>query len=98
VPVLEGTASGLAAIAHLLVRRDALARPPLEPPAPAPAGVRARWRARLAQGRPLAELEALGLLGDYGIPVVAVEAAADLEEALAAGRVGWPATCCGRWT
>ncbi|HYY80885.1 MAG TPA: acetate--CoA ligase family protein [Actinomycetes bacterium] len=92
VPVLEGTATGLAAVGHLLARRGAAARPPLDPPAPVPAAVRDRWRARLARAAgPLGELEALRLLADYGIPVVAAEAAATVQEALAAaGRVGWP--------
>jgi acetate---CoA ligase (ADP-forming) len=52
---------------------------------------RERWRARLDDARPLDELEALALLADWGVPVVAAEVAADLEGALAAaGRVGWP--------
>jgi acyl-CoA synthetase (NDP forming) len=103
VPVLEGTATGLAALGHLLARRDYLAHPP--PPAareagaapggaaapPAPARVRERWRERLADPRPLAEVEALAMLADWGVPVVAAEEAASLDAAVAAaGRVGWP--------
>ena len=123
VQVLEGTATGLAALRHLLARRDFLAHPPLaaavaEPagtgtgrgPAPGvepvgtapgasrPAGhtspgaeVRARWRERLADPRPLGEVEALAMLADWGAPVVAAEEAASLHDAVAAaGRVGWP--------
>jgi acyl-CoA synthetase (NDP forming) len=120
VPVLEGTATGLAAFRHLLARRDFLAhRPPaaatarssgapgregrggLRPPRsrgspdpsggrPAP-GARARWRERLADRRPLGEVEALAMLADWGVPVVAAEEAAGLDAAVAAaGRVGWP--------
>ena len=98
IPVLEGTATGLAAFGHLLARRDYLAHPP--PPAaraapaappPAAAGARRRWRELLADPRPLGEVEALQMLADWGIPVVAAEEAASLDGAVAAaGRVGWP--------
>jgi acyl-CoA synthetase (NDP forming) len=50
VPVLEGTATGLAALRHLLDRRDFLARAAGErgaPPAPVTAETRQRWAARL---------------------------------------------------
>jgi acetate---CoA ligase (ADP-forming) len=93
VPVLEGAATGLAALRHLLAYRDFVAQPP--PPAAVsatPAAVVARWRERLGDsGRPLEEAEGLELLGHWGVPVVAAEVATSLEEALAAaGRVGWP--------
>ena len=110
VPVLEGTATGLAAFGHLFAYRDFLARGgvvdnlahPRSWPATLPhrgtrrgsaalEAARDRWWARLGEGRPLDELEALALLADWGIPVVAAEVATDLEGALAAaGRVGWP--------
>lgn len=91
VPVLEGTATGLTALRHLLDHRDLRARPPLEPPAPTPAAARERWRARLRDGTPLSELEGLALLADYGIPVVPAAPAASIEEAVAAARrLGWP--------
>ena len=57
-------------------------------------GSTARGRAGGTAGRPrrpLDEAEGLALLGDWGVPVVAAEVAASLEEAVAAaGRVGWP--------
>jgi acetate---CoA ligase (ADP-forming) len=92
VPVLEGTATGLAALGHLLAYRDARARPPLAPPAHPPDGLGDRWRARLrGPGPELGEVEALALLADYGIPAVGCERCASLDEALAAAaRVGWP--------
>lgn len=91
VPVLEGTATGLAALRHLLDHRDLRARPPVEPPAPAAPAVRERWRARLRAGAPLTEPEGLALLADYGVPVVPAAAAASADEALAAaGTLGWP--------
>jgi acyl-CoA synthetase (NDP forming) len=96
VPVLEGTATGLAAFRHLFAYRDVLARPGAAVGAGAAPdqGVgsdRERWRARLGQGRPFDEAEGLAMLGAWGIPVVAAEVATDLEGVLAAaGRVGWP--------
>ena len=121
VPVLEGTASGLTALRHLLAYRDFLARRPpratVDNPGHPAAGSatlphrgsepgagsreaarvgfdrqRARWWRRLGEpDRLLDEHEGLAMLGDWGVPVVAAEAAATLEEALAAaGRVGWP--------
>jgi acetate---CoA ligase (ADP-forming) len=110
IPVLEGTATGLAAFGHLFAYRDFLTVPgsgavgnpghPGSGSATLPhrgtwhgsaALPGARWRARLAEGRPIDELEGLALLGDWGVPVVAAEVAADLEGALAAAeRVGWP--------
>jgi acetate---CoA ligase (ADP-forming) len=111
IPVLQGTATGLAAFAHLLAYRDFLARreavdnadPPTADWATLPhrgtrqrtgrlRGARDRWWRRLGEaGRPLDEAEGLALLSDWGVPVVAAEAATDLEGALAAaGRVGWP--------
>jgi acyl-CoA synthetase (NDP forming) len=140
VPVLEGTATGLAAMGHLLAYRDVLARRgAVDNPTPPGAGsatlpirgptnrgsgleraprgtrhrrvgvsrARDRWRRRLGEAEglaeaaeagahlggpgPLGEVEGLALLADWGVPVVAAEVAASVEEALAAaGRVGWP--------
>ena len=97
VPVLEGTATGLAAFAHLLARRDTrAARDVPDPPPPGPPPhVRARWRARLAAapagGAPLSELDGLALLADYGIGVTPAIAVASADEAVtAAARLGWP--------
>ncbi|HEX5878908.1 MAG TPA: acetate--CoA ligase family protein [Actinomycetota bacterium] len=95
VPVLEGTATGLAAFGHLLAYREFLAhRPPGAAGSSGPARERwkERWRARLGDpGRPLDEAEGLALVGDWGVPVVAAEVATSLAEAVAAaGRVGWP--------
>jgi acyl-CoA synthetase (NDP forming) len=154
VPVLEGTATGLAAMGHLLAYRDFLARRGaadgreaadrrgvVDNPASASPGsatlahrgtrhrrvgvrrARERWRRLLGEagqardeaGRPLGEAggrhlaglagagvplggpepldeaEGLALLADWGVPAVAAEVAASVEEALAAaGRVGWP--------
>jgi acyl-CoA synthetase (NDP forming) len=91
VPVLEGTATGLAAFRHLFDHRDFRARPEAEPAAPAPAGVRERWRSRLAQPEPFDEVEGLRLLADYGLDVVTAERASTGEEAAAvASRIGFP--------
>jgi acyl-CoA synthetase (NDP forming) len=98
VPVLEGTATGLAAFRHLLAHRDFLAREGSVDHLArgtggwATRGAGERWRRRLGDpGRLLGEAEALALLADWGIPVVAAEvvdgpgAARD-----AAERIGWP--------
>jgi acyl-CoA synthetase (NDP forming) len=91
VPVLEGTATGLAAFAHLFARREHLAARPDRPPPGPGAGVTAGWRARLAAGGRLSELDGLALLADYGIAVSAAVAVGSLDEAVAAaGRLGWP--------
>ncbi len=93
VPVLEGTATGLAALAHLLARRDAAAaRVVPDPPPPGPPDeVRERWRARLAAPGHLSELDGLALLADYGIAVTPALAVGGVDEAVAAAeRLGWP--------
>ena len=91
IPVLEGTATGLAAFGHLFEYRDHRELLPVsEAPGVQPA-VRERWRDRLAAGRPMQEAESLALLADYGVPVVRSEPAANSAEALAAAeRIGWP--------
>jgi acetate---CoA ligase (ADP-forming) len=92
VPVLEGTASGLAAFGHLLAHRDFLAHPPPAGAAGPGPEVYRRWRDRLADpGRPPDEAEGLAMLADWGVPVVAAEVAARPDAALAAAeRLGWP--------
>jgi acetate---CoA ligase (ADP-forming) len=90
VPVLEGTATGLAAFHHLFSYRDFLSR--TRPPATAiDAALSRRWRERLSSPAPVTQAEALELVRDYGIPVVPSETAASPEEALAAAEaIGWP--------
>jgi acyl-CoA synthetase (NDP forming) len=91
IPVLEGTASGLLALRHLLEERDHRERPAAVASQPVPDDVRERWRARLASGAEVPELEGLRLLADYGVPVIAARAAASAQEALeAAETLGWP--------
>jgi len=87
VPVLDGTLTAMQTVRHMLDYRDFLARGRSAVPPP-PAGVRARWQARLAEKRPLEEAESLALFADYGIATTgfrladslgaAVEAAATL--------------------
>jgi acyl-CoA synthetase (NDP forming) len=104
VPVLEGTATGLSALRHLLAYRDFLSPGSATLPhrgtrqrrvgatrGPDRGDGRDRWLARLGEpGRALDEVEGLALLGEWGVPVVAAEVATTLEEALAAaGRAGW---------
>jgi acyl-CoA synthetase (NDP forming) len=91
IPVLEGTATGLAAIRHLFELREYRLRPPVEAPAHPDPSARSRWRDRLASGVPVAGHEALGLLSDYRIPVAATADAVTADEAVAeADRIGWP--------
>jgi len=91
IPVLEGTESGLRALRHLLDRREVVGRPPSDPPSPVADEVRAPWRARLATGAPLSELDGLELLANYGLSTVPVRAAGSLDEALAVAEViGYP--------
>src|SRR4051812_28533194 len=88
VPVLEGTASGLLALRHLLALCD---RPPL--PMRAAAVIDARrdwWLGRLAAG-PLDTTERLALVADYGIPAVATRCVVTRDEAIAAAaELGYP--------
>jgi acetate---CoA ligase (ADP-forming) len=91
IPVLEGTASGLVALRHLLAYRDFRARRSIEPPAPVPVDVRDRWRSRLSEGGDMSELEGLTLLEDYGLQIATARGASTVEEAVAgADEVGWP--------
>jgi acyl-CoA synthetase (NDP forming) len=86
IPVLEGTASGLRALGHLMA----------EPPRPRPVAAvdverQARWLGRLATGEPVGSAVWGELLADYGIPVVPGESVRSPEAAMAAAtRIGFP--------
>jgi acyl-CoA synthetase (NDP forming) len=91
VPVLEGTATGLAAFRALLDLRDHRALPAPRRPQPVADEIRERWRSRLEASDPWTELEALALLGDYGVPAVAAVPALSASEAVSAAQdIGWP--------
>jgi acyl-CoA synthetase (NDP forming) len=91
IPVLEGTLTGLAAFKHLFAYRDFRARTPVAGGSPVVDAVRSRWIERLSSGEPFDELEGLGLLADYGVPVVESVRADTLEDAIAAAeRIGFP--------
>lgn len=90
LPVLDGVPVFLEGVRHVFDHRDFRARAPLAPPHP-PEEAAQKWRARLAGGRPLSEVEALSMLGDFAVPVAACAEAGDLEEASAAAEaVGYP--------
>ncbi|HKX25818.1 MAG TPA: acetate--CoA ligase family protein, partial [Actinomycetota bacterium] len=90
IPVLESMTTGVAAIGHLFALRDLRGRPAVRALEPVPVETRDRWRARLDSGEPWTEVDALALIRDYGIPVVAAEPAASEGEAVAAAeRIGW---------
>jgi acetate---CoA ligase (ADP-forming) len=96
IPVLEGTATGLAAFRALFDFRDQRDLTPVEPPRGVSDEVRDRWRARLEDGRPWSELEGLRLVADYGIPAVRAERATSTAEAVStAQRIGWPVALKG---
>jgi acyl-CoA synthetase (NDP forming) len=91
VPVLEGTATGLAAFRHLFERRDFLALPDLTGSYSLPETERRKWRSLLASAHRTDEQLALALVSAYGIPTVEDEVAADADAAVAAAeRIGWP--------
>ena len=92
IPVLEGTLPGLRALKHLLDDAAFRARPAAAPTGTAlPEGVRARWVERLSEDRPFDEHEALAMLADAGIAVVASRVVEDAEAAVAAAEeIGFP--------
>jgi acetate---CoA ligase (ADP-forming) len=91
VPMLEGTATGLAAFRALFELRDHRALPAPPPPQRVAGGIREAWRLRLERSEPWTELESLALVDDYGIPTVAAVPASSASEAVEAARkVGWP--------
>ena len=83
IPLIEGMINALVGVRCAFEQRDFQARPIIEPPAPAPVDVTARWRARLAEQRALDDSEALALLGDYQLPVVQSRVAQSPEETVA---------------
>jgi acyl-CoA synthetase (NDP forming) len=89
VPVLEGTASGLSAMGHLLALRERAEWPAL-PPAPLDAARQRRWLDLLASG-PLSSEAGLALLADYGMDVVQTHHVDTRDAAVAAAvELGYP--------
>ncbi|MHB1509832.1 MAG: acetate--CoA ligase family protein [Acidimicrobiales bacterium] len=89
VPVLEGTRSGLQALAHLQELEEHSRR---VPPAPWEPDLqrRRRWSERLSAG-PLGGADSMALLADYAIAVPATVAVTSAEEAVAgAQELGFP--------
>jgi acyl-CoA synthetase (NDP forming) len=90
VPVLEDTATGLLAFAHLFELRARRDLPALESPQTDPV-VATIWRERLVSPQPWGEAEGLSLLSDYGIAVApGIEAASEGEVVAAAEELGGP--------
>lgn len=86
LPVLSGMASSLRVIGKAMAYRDWLALPRGKP-APAPAGLREKWRARLMTGATLTEAESLSLLADYDVPTIPFALVADKQQATSAAAV-----------
>ena len=89
IPVLEGTRSGLRALAHLRAQASGPDRPDRADRVEATVDERrrARWTGRLATG----DVDAAALLADYGIHVAAARAADSEASAVAAAdALGYP--------
>ncbi|MGE0718665.1 MAG: acetate--CoA ligase family protein [Alphaproteobacteria bacterium] len=90
VPVLDGTTNALAAVRAALAHRDFLARPADPPPVVAVSDCK-RQMARLAAGGVLDEIESLGLLAAWGLPVARHAVADTAADAVgAAHAIGFP--------
>jgi acyl-CoA synthetase (NDP forming) len=88
VPVLEGTRSGLSALAHLLEHRGRRTGPSTTPAIDG--SRRQRWLSRLAAG-PLRGADAFALLTDYGIPASECRSVTSSAEAVSAAEaLGYP--------
>jgi acetate---CoA ligase (ADP-forming) len=91
IPVLEGTLTGLAAFRHLFDHRDHHALPALTGTSPVDTKTRERWKTSLSTQGSFSEVEALGLLSDYGVPIVRSQIAGSLDDVMvAAGDIGYP--------
>lgn len=90
IVVLEGTTTGLAALSHLLAHREVRTPTPAAV-TPVDPVVRRRWRRRLGASAPWTEADALALLADHGMPVVAHRRVDTGDDAVrAAARLGYP--------
>jgi acyl-CoA synthetase (NDP forming) len=88
IPVLEGTVSGLVALRHLLTLTDRGDQPD---PEPVDSVRRDRWTARLGEDRTHSLVESIGLLADYGIPMIGTRTVTDADAAVvAADELGYP--------
>jgi len=93
IPLLEGTATGLAAFRNTLAHAAFAALPEKEtqPVEQVAAEVRERWRARLDSGDAWTEHDGLKLLEAYGLPTATSELASSSSEAVEiAEQLGWP--------
>ena len=91
-PVLDGVSQFLRGVRALFSYRDFLLQESSEPDVP-PAPLVETWQRRLRSGETLGEIDALGLLEEFGIETTRPEAASDEAEVLsAANKVGFPVT------
>lgn len=90
-PLIDGLGPAMTAVARMMAWRHRRAAPAMELPAPPDDAVVARWKARLAHGGALEEVEGLALAADFGLAVSPSAIVTDVAEALvAAERLGYP--------
>ncbi|MGH9297579.1 MAG: acetate--CoA ligase family protein, partial [Acidimicrobiales bacterium] len=90
IPILEGTRSGLAALAHLLEWRDFSERASSPPPV-LDEERRSKWAGRILARSSLSAVEAFALLADYGLASPGSRAASSRGQAIdAATSLGYP--------
>ncbi|HWA45960.1 MAG TPA: acetate--CoA ligase family protein [Hypericibacter adhaerens] len=90
LPVLIDIDAAMAAFRAGFAWRDAVQRPAPKPNL-APAGLRAKWEARLGKEGALDEAESLALMADYGVGVLAHRIAESDAAAIAAAKaIGFP--------
>jgi acyl-CoA synthetase (NDP forming) len=91
VPVLEDTFNGLRAFRHLFAYRDLRTLPAVDAGPPVWARTHERWVQRLSRPQPWNEVEALQMLGSYGLPVSPSRTTSGIDEAIdAADEFGYP--------
>ena len=91
IPLLEGIRPALVAARCAFAYRDFKTGADHRFPASPEPTMVDRWRRRLGADRPLDQAEGLAMLAEFGIPAVEMQAAASVDEAVAAAdAVGYP--------
>jgi acetate---CoA ligase (ADP-forming) len=91
LPVLEDTSTGLAAFRQLFEYRDVRALPPMPAGPDIPPEIIDEWSARLSSTEPMAEVDGLAMLAEFGVQAVDTVAVSSLDDAVgAAAKLAWP--------